>query len=266
MSAFNKEIRFARETALSAGRILMDGLKKKRTVRLKGRVDLVTEIDIKAEKFITGEIARVFPSHAILAEESGENQKTDIHRWVIDPLDGTTNYAHGYPAFCVSMGYEVEGKIVAGVIYNPVLDELFYAVAGKGAFLNRKRIHVSTESVLSKSLLATGFPYDIAETKIDNLDNFAVMYKESRGIRRAGSAALDLCYVACGRFDGFWELKLHPWDTAAGHLFVTEAGGVVTDFNGQHYSIYGGEILASNGRIHTQIQKILLRQRSGKAR
>lgn len=258
MADFKKELKFAKETALGAGDILSKGMKRRPEVKLKGRVDLVTEIDLRSEKFITGEIDRVFPDYSILAEEGGETQKHSSHRWIIDPLDGTTNYAHGYPAFCVSIGLEVERKMVLGVIYNPVHEELFYAVDGKGAFLNRRRITVSKETKLANSLLATGFPYDIAETEIDNLDNFARMYKAARGIRRGGSAALDMCYLACGRFDGFWELKLHPWDTAAGMVIIREAGGWVTRINGEEYSIYDKSILASNGRIHRQMQKILL--------
>ena len=160
----------------------------------------------------------------------------------------------------MSIGLEVDGQNVLGAVYDPVHDELFYAVQGKGAFCNKKRIHVSSQNKLNRSLLATGFPYDIAESKINNLDNFARMYKVSQGIRRGGSAALDLCYLACGRFDGFWELKLHPWDTAAGIVIVREAGGRVTDFHGKKYSIYSQEILASNTKIHRQIQKVLLRR------
>jgi myo-inositol-1(or 4)-monophosphatase len=258
MADYRKELKFAREIASKAGEILIKGLKKRRDVKLKGRVDLVTEFDLKSEKYITGQIARVFPKHSILAEEGGETNNRSSHHWIIDPLDGTTNYAHGYPAFCVSIGLEVEGKMVVGVIYDPNRDEMFSAVDGGGAYLNRRRITVSRETRLSRSLLATGFPYDIAETKIDNLDNFARMYKEARGIRRGGSAALDMCYLACGRFDGFWELKLHPWDTAAGLVIVREAGGRVTDCDLKKYSIYGKQILASNGKIHRQMQHVLV--------
>ena len=260
MPRFDKEFKLAKEMAFDAGDILRRGLKSKRQVKLKGRVDLVTEIDLKSEKYIKREIGRTFPHHAILAEESGRNKNDSVYVWIIDPLDGTTNYAHGHPAFCVSIGLEVEGRMVLGVIYDPLRDEMFYAAEGRGSFLNRRRISVSEETKLADSLLATGFPYDIAETKIDNLDNFARLYKLSRGIRRGGSAALDLCYLACGRFDGFWELKLHAWDTAAGLVIVREAGGKVSDFKGGKYSIYDKQILASNGRIHRQIQKVLLKK------
>ncbi|MEE9443888.1 MAG: inositol monophosphatase family protein [candidate division Zixibacteria bacterium] len=258
MPDFRKELKFAKETAVAAGDILLKGLKTKRRVHYKGRVDLVTQFDLKAEKYIVGKIGKAFPRHSILAEEGGGSDNHSDYKWIIDPLDGTTNFAHGYPAFCVSIGLEVEGRMMLGAIYNPVLDELFYASKGKGAFLNRRRIHVSEERKLSHSLLATGFPYDIADTYIDNLDNFARMYKASRGIRRAGSAALDLCYLACGRFDGFWELKLHAWDTAAGIIIVSEAGGRITDLHGGQYSIYDNSILATNGKIHNQMQKVLV--------
>lgn len=262
MPDYKREIKFARETAFKAGAILRKGINNRRKVDFKGRVDLVTEYDLKSEKFITSEIAHVFPHHSILAEEGGETQRGRSHIWIIDPLDGTTNFAHDYPAFCVSIGLEVEGKMVLGAVYDPVHDELFHAVKGKGAFCNKRRIHVSSQDKLNRSLLATGFPYDIAESSVDNLDNFARMYKVAQGIRRGGSAALDLCYLACGRFDGFWELKLHPWDSAAGLVIVQEAGGKVTDFHGKKYSIYLQEILASNAKIHRQMQKILLRQSS----
>ena len=258
MPAHRKELAFARETALRAGEILLNGLKRHRRINFKGRVDLVTEYDLKSERFITNQITRTFPHHSILAEEGGETENKSSYTWIIDPLDGTTNYAHGYPAFCVSIGLEIDGEPTLGAVYDPIHDELFYAARDQGAYLNKKRIHVSAENTLVRALLATGFPYDIAESDIDNLDNFARMYKVAQGIRRGGSAALDLCYLACGRFDGFWELKLHPWDTAAAVVIVSEAGGKVSEFNGRKYSIHGSELLASNGKIHRQMQKILL--------
>jgi myo-inositol-1(or 4)-monophosphatase len=258
MPKYRTELAFARRTARQAGDILRRGLHRRREIHLKGRVDLVTQYDLKSERLITRALRQAFPDHAILAEESGATRRQSSHLWVIDPLDGTTNYAHGHPAFCVSIGLQVDGAMVLGVIYDPVRDEMFHAVAGQGGFLNSRRIHVSAQTRLPRSLLSTGFPYDIAESAIDNLDNFGRMYKASQGIRRGGSAALDLCYLACGRFDGFWELKLHPWDTAAGIVIVAEAGGKITDFHGRPYSIFGMEILASNGHIHRQMQKILL--------
>ena len=261
MVSFRKELNFARETALGAGEILTKGSKKRPTVKFKSRVDLVTAIDLKSEKYITGRIKKTFPDHAILAEESGRSKNISTYLWVIDPLDGTTNYAHGYPAYCVSIALMVNNKIVIGVIFDPIHNELFYTARGKGAFMNKRRISVSAKTKLTHSLLATGFPYDIAESRIDNLDNFARMYKASRGIRRGGSAALDMCYLACGRFDGFWELKLHPWDTAAGLLLVREAGGRVTKIDGGKYSIFDNSILASNGKIHKQMQQVLLKNK-----
>ncbi len=259
MSKLTNELRFAQETAVAAGAILRRGMTKRRTIHHKGRVDLVTEIDLKAESFILRRIKKAFPTHAVLAEEQGASHNQSSYLWVIDPLDGTTNYAHGYPAFCVSIGLEVDGVPALGAVYDPVRDELFSARRGHGAFLNRRKIHVSDQRRLSQSLLATGFPYDIAESDVDNLDNFARMYKVAQAIRRGGSAALDLCYLACGRFDGFWELKLHPWDVAAGTVLIAEAGGRVTDFHGRPFSIYHCDLLASNGHIHRQIQKILLK-------
>jgi myo-inositol-1(or 4)-monophosphatase len=260
MPDYRKELAFAKTTAAKAGAILRKGKGKQRHIDFKGRVDLVTEYDVKSEKFIKGEIARIFPRHSILAEESGQTDNRPSHVWVVDPLDGTTNFAHDYPAYCVSIGLEVEGENVLGVVYDPVHDEMFSAVKRQGAYMNRVQIHVSSQAKLSRSLVGTGFPYDIAESDEDNLDNFARMYKVAQGIRRGGSAALDLCYLACGRFDGFWELKLHPWDTAAGIVIVKEAGGKVTDFAGKKYSIYGKYILASNSKIHKQMQKVLLKK------
>jgi len=257
MQGFKKELAFAKDIAVQAGAILRKGMGKRSNVKHKGRVDLVTEYDFRSEALITREIARMFPNHSILAEEGGETEKQSSHVWIVDPLDGTTNYAHGYPAFCVSIGLEVDGEMALGVIFDPVHDELFYAVKGGGAFLNRRRIHVTDRNKLKDSLLATGFPYDIAESDVDNLDNFARMYKVAQGIRRGGSAALDLAYLACGRFDGFWELKLHPWDTAAGIVIVKEAGGRVTRIDGGRYHISDVDILASNGKIHRQMQKVL---------
>lgn len=258
MSKYSRELKCARETAVAAGDILRRGSSRRQTIRLKGRVDLVTAIDLESEKFIIRELQRSFPHHSVLAEEGGATSRPSPYLWIIDPLDGTTNYAHGYPAFCVSIGLEVERKVVLGAVYDPIRDELFSAVRGAGAFLNRCRIHVSNQARLSQSLLATGFPYDIAESKINNLDNFARMYKKAQAIRRGGSAALDICYLACGRFDGFWELKLHPWDAAAGLVIVEEAGGRVTTIEGGKYSIYEKSILASNRKIHRQIQEVLL--------
>lgn len=254
---FQKELKFSLNTALAAGKNLLDRSRKSNRIIHKGRVDLVTDADLAAEKFIIKAIRQQFPEHSLLAEEGSSFDNKSDYRWIIDPLDGTTNYAHNFPFYCVSIGLEYKGNMVVGAIYDPERDEMFHASKGRGAFLNGRRIHVSDENQLEKSLLATGFPYDIGTSREDNLKYFRRFAKTARGVRRAGSAALDLCYLACGRFDGFWELKLHPWDTAAAVVIVEEAGGKVTDFAGRKYSIYGKYILASNGRIHRQMKKVL---------
>jgi len=247
--------------ALRGGEILLKNRGKAKKVSYKGRVNLVTEIDLRSEKAILKILKRKFPDFDILTEESELEKKDSEYKWIIDPLDGTTNYAHDFPSFCVSVALEKKGEVILGVVYNPLLDELFTAEEGKGAFLNRKKIRVSKTKKLSQSLIATGFPYDIRESEINNLDHFTNFAQKAQAIRRAGSAALDLCYLAVGRFDGFWELKLSPWDTAAATLLVKEAGGKVTDFEGKNYSIYSRHILATNGKIHQQMIKVL---KSGK--
>jgi len=251
--------------ALKAGDILREHSGKVKEIEFKDEVNLVTEVDRLSEDSIIQTITSEFPDHRILTEEAGVKESESKYTWVIDPLDGTTNYAHDFPIYCVSIALQKEQQIILGVVYNPNLDELFVAEKGKGAFLyigrefdkTKRTISVSQTSELSKSLLATGFPYDIRTSEINNLDHFTNFYKRAQAIRRAGSAALDLCYLAMGRFDGFWELKLSPWDTAAGSLLVTEAGGNVTDFSGGPFDIRLKEILASNGRIHQQMMDIL---------
>ncbi len=250
-------LRFAKQTAIESGNLLLKKANPRNSIHFKGRINLVTEADLASERFIIHSIETEFPHHSILAEEESARDKSSDFKWIIDPLDGTTNFAHRFPFFCVSIALEHRGKIIIGVVYDPVRDELFHASSAGGSFLNGKNIHVTTETKLSRSLLATGFPYDIGTSKEDNLKNFARFAKVARGIRRPGSAALDLCYLACGRIDGFWELKLSPWDTAAGKLLVEQAGGRVTDFNGQKYSIYEKYILATNGKIHGQMKIIL---------
>jgi len=239
--------------ALEAGKLLMKHVRTDFAVAHKGDVNLVTEIDIAAEELIVGRILEAFPSHTILAEESSPEARRGSHTWIIDPLDGTTNYAHGFPFFCVSIGLEIEGELEWGVVYNPNLDELFAAHRGHGALLNDEPIRVSKVSSLNSSLLATGFPYDIRTSEQNNLDYFREFALRAQAVRRAGSAALDLCYVSSGRFDGFWELKLSPWDCAAGYLMVREAAGRVTDFKGEPGTIYGKECIASNGLIHHEM-------------
>jgi len=206
-----------------------------------------------------------FPGHDIVAEEGDYLQSDSPCRWIIDPVDGTTNYAHGYPWFCTSIGLELDGELVAGVIYNPVYDELFTATKGGGAQLNGIPLSVSPRAPLQNSLLGTGFPYDCATDPANNFANFIAFQKKARGIRRAGAAALDLAYVAAGRLDGFWELKLKPWDVAAGVLLVREAGGTVTTFDGSAYDIFNDRIVASNGLIHDEMVAMLASVASGDA-
>jgi myo-inositol-1(or 4)-monophosphatase len=247
--------------AKESGKIQLEWLGKDKKVELKGEINLVTEVDRICEGRIIEIIKETFPEHNILTEETPMPEGSSPYRWIIDPLDGTTNYAHGYPFFCTSIALELEGKIVLGAIYDPLLDEFFTAQHGKGAFLHGERIAVSETERLTEALLCTGFPYDLRESRVNNLDHFNHFIKEARAIRRDGSAALDLCYVAAGRFDGFWELKLNPWDVAAGKLMVEEAGGMVTDFGGGTLDSYGQETLASNGRIHGVMVRVLEREK-----
>ncbi|OGQ30338.1 MAG: inositol monophosphatase [Deltaproteobacteria bacterium RIFCSPHIGHO2_02_FULL_50_15] len=252
--------KLAKKIAQGAGAIQRRHLGRIKNIRFKGDINLLTEVDQACEKFIIDKIKAHYPAHDILAEESGTSySQSSDYRWIIDPLDGTTNYAHGYPFFGVSIGLEYRGKIVCGVVYDPIRDELFSAVKDKGADLNGKPICVSKNQSLKKSLLATGFAYNVHETEIDNLDHFSNFIKTAQAVRRDGTAALDLCYVACGRFDGYWELGLWPWDVAAGYLIVEEAGGRVTQFRGMSFDVYGKEIVASNGLIHDEMKTSLAR-------
>jgi myo-inositol-1(or 4)-monophosphatase len=213
----------------------------------------MTEMDMRSEREIVKTLSEAFPNHGIVAEEETDIQNDSGFTWIIDPLDGTTNYAHGYPCFSVSIALEQEGVIVAGIVYDPMREELFSAQKGQGAFMNGKKIYVSGIDTLMNSLLATGFPYDRKVSEKNNMNNFHDLLMASQEVRRDGSAALDLCCVASGRFDGFWELKLKPWDIAAGSLIVSEAGGLVTDLSGKQFNLHAGEILASNGIIHKQM-------------
>lgn len=243
--------------AKKAGRILHDHLGRVKKVDYKGAVNLVTEMDLLSERVIVAEISKLYPKHSILAEEKTNRKEDSPYRWVIDPLDGTTNYAHGYPIFCVSIALEKDGEIILGVVFDPSRNELFEGEKGKGAHLNGRRIHVSPTANLSQSLLATGFPYDLRENPVNNFDHFQNFAMRSHAVRRAGSAALDLCYVSAGRFDGFWEMNLGSWDLAAGSLIVREAGGKVTDFHGHPIHLDGKQVLANNGRIHGEMIKTL---------
>jgi myo-inositol-1(or 4)-monophosphatase len=223
-------------------------------------VDLVTEVDRACEQHIVAGIRGERPSDAIVAEEgTREAGHEALWRWIIDPLDGTTNFAHGYPRFCVSIGVERVGEPAVGVVYDPLMDELYHAVAGGGAFRNGQRVRVSGETELGRGLLATGFAYDRRSSAVDNLDHFAAFLKTARALRRDGSAALDLCYVASGRLDGYWELKLAPWDVAAGSLIVEEAGGRCSDFRGGPGHRSGSQMLASNGALHEAMLAVLAR-------
>jgi myo-inositol-1(or 4)-monophosphatase len=241
------------ELALQAGAILRGAYQKEHQVDYKGVIDPVTEVDRESEAFILGEIRNRFPEHNILAEESGGSQGAE-RQWFIDPLDGTVNYAHHIPIFCVSIAYAAKGKVNLAAVYDPMRDEMFSAARNKGAYLNGRNLHVSNISELQRSLLVTGFPYDAWDTEFDNFENFVRLSKLSQGVRRLGSAALDLCYVAAGRFDGFWEMGLSPWDVAAGGLVCAEAGGRVTSINGsEDYLTPPQSILATTPGIHASM-------------
>jgi len=248
---------FAVDLARKSGALLKDKFSQTHQIHYKGEINIVTEADKMSENLIIGEINRSFPDHGILSEESPAITGTGKLRWIIDPLDGTTNYAHGYPVFCVSIALENEGDIILGVVYDPMREDMFVAVRGEGAYLNDRKLRVSSTDNITRSLLATGFPYDIRESRENNLDYFNAMAVNVQAIRRAGAAALDLAYLAAGRFDGFWELKLKPWDTAAGVLLVEEAGGIVSDIAGAKWHLQSPSILASNGLIHKQMIKVL---------
>lgn len=243
--------------ALAAGRLQRARFATDLAVDLKGAKDLVTELDTASEALIVSMLLDRFPRHGILAEEGSYPEGDGQHTWIIDPIDGTTNFAHGFPWFCSSIALERDGQLQVGVIYNPMSDELFSASAANGAFLNGRRITVSQRSPLAASLLGTGFPYDCATHPENNFEAFIRFQKAARGIRRAGAAALDLAYLAAGRLDGFWELKLKPWDVAAGTLLVQEAGGQVSAFDGSAYHVRNHRILASNGLIHQEMIDLL---------
>ena len=246
------------EAARTAGALLLDYARKGFRVRHKNPIDLVTDADQAAEECIIEVIKRQFPSHRILAEEQGATtQPISPYQWIIDPLDGTTNFAHGFPFYSVSIGVELEGNCLIGAVFDPTRNELFTAQVGAGAHLNEVPVSVSRVHQLDQALLVTGFAYDIRETANNNLDHFSRFALKAQGLRRTGSAALDLCYVAAGRFDGFWEVRLNPWDMAAGSVILREAGGTVTDFSGLHFSIYGKELVASNGLVHEAMVAVL---------
>jgi len=254
------------KAARSASTILMNGLDRRLKIEYKGRINLVTEIDRASQECILDILRSRFPDHEFLAEEEesqslppAKSDKTgnSEYLWVIDPLDGTTNYTHGYRCFSISIALMIRQEIIVGLVYDPWGDELFTAVRGQGAFLNGNQIHVSEENDLERSLLATGFPYDISEGEVSNLGLFNHLILKAQAIRRDGSAALDMAYIAAGRFDGFWELKLHPWDVAAGALIIEEAGGTVSTFAGEPFQINSYDVLASNGKIHRALMQAI---------
>lgn len=256
--------------ARQAGEILRTGFEARPgyghhlSVEHKGDIDLVTEIDRQSEQFIISEIKRQFPGNGIYAEESGNNSQGQRCIWYIDPLDGTINYAHGVPIFTVSIGYEEDGDLQLGVVYDPMHDECFAAQKGQGAFLNGEPIHVSDQKILLNSLLVTGFPYDVRTNPDNNFDNFARLMMSTQGVRRLGSAAMDLCYVASGRLDGFWELQIEPYDIAAGALIAREGGALVTGASGNPLKMGKAmSILAANPQIHAQILATIYKNKSG---
>jgi myo-inositol-1(or 4)-monophosphatase len=252
---------FSVELCRAAGDVLKHYMDRDKQVELKGHANLVTIADKEAEALIIRRIHERYPGHAILAEESGASGLFGEAegKWIIDPLDGTTNFAHQYPFFCVSIGFERAGEMVCGAIYDPWRDEMFSGGRGQGAFMNDARIRASDVDKLRGAMIMTGFPYgfrDKIKTVVGQFESFLI---ESQAVRRGGSAALDLCYTALGRVDGFWEMDLHPWDTAAGYVILEEAGGRVTDFSGAAFSIYGKQVLASNGKIHDEMVRVLAR-------
>jgi myo-inositol-1(or 4)-monophosphatase len=251
------------EAALAAGRIQRAYFRQNLRVEKKGPIDLVTAADLDVEREFRRLVTARFPTHAVLGEETAPDQRmaTASHRWIIDPVDGTTNFAHGLALFCVSIALEVDGRLEVAAVYDPMADELFTAERGEGARLNGARLQVSTGTEMIDALFCTGFPYTIRETRRQQVNVFAAFLACARGVRRLGSAALDLCYVAAGRFDGFWEEQLHPWDLAAAVLIVEEAGGTVTDFAGAPCNVFAGQIVASNGALHRPMLEVIARAR-----
>ena len=256
-----KTLKFVIDLVEQVGDMLRRGVNRRKKIEYKGSVDLVTQYDRKSQRHIVRALKKHYPDFGILGEEAVSHRITEPVKWIVDPLDGTTNFAHGLPIWTISIALEVEQEIVLGVVYDPTRREVFHALAGRGAYLNRKKISVSRIRDLDRALLITGFPYDIRTSVDNNLDRFADFAVRSQAVRRLGSAAMDLCYTACGRFDGYWEKKLSPWDQAAGSLILREAGGVITDFRGRPFDVYGDEVLATNGLIHRQMMRVLSRKK-----
>jgi myo-inositol-1(or 4)-monophosphatase len=248
----------AEAMAREAGAILREGYGRSHAFERKGRIDLVTEYDKRSEQLLLQRLREHHPNDAVLAEESGRHDRPGAStRWIIDPLDGTTNFAHSYPFFCVSIGVERDGELIAGVVHDPVRDETFATAAGAGALLNGRPIHVSEVARLEDGLLVTGFPYSVREHPEWHVPLFQAFLVRAQAVRRDGSAALNLCYLACGRFDGYWELDLNAWDVAAGTLLVREAGGMVTRYDGTPHNVEGRQILATNGQIHDAMRAVI---------
>lgn len=252
-----KLLSVAVQAAKAAGALQKKGFGKKHNIQFKGEINLVTEVDKACEKKIVSIISKAFPDHDFLTEEFGAHNKKSDYKWIIDPLDGTTNYAHAFPSFCVSIGLEYQGEVVLGVVFNPIHNELFTGIKGQGAWLNGKRIHVSAITELKRSLLGTGFAYNVQVVKNNNLNHLENFLKRAQGIRRMGAAAIDICYVACGRLEGFWEMELWPWDIAAGCLILSEAGGATSMFDGSPLDLYGKQIICSNAKIHKDMVKVV---------
>ena len=258
----------ATEIVLRAGDIQVRGQESGFTVHKKSSIDLVTEIDVECERMCRSVLAERFPEHAVLAEELGSTSPASESRfrWVFDPLDGTTNYAHGLPIYCSSLGLEIDGRVEVGAVYDPSRRELFTAERGEGAYLNGRSLQVSDTAALIDSLLVTGFPYDVHTKGEELVALFGAFLGKARAVRRLGSAALDLCYVAAGRFDGFWEQHLKAWDVAAGALIVTEAGGRVTGMDGAPFDPGSAHLLASNGRVHDETLSLIREFRAERSR
>jgi myo-inositol-1(or 4)-monophosphatase len=247
---WEQETALAGEAAQEAGKAILELFGKKTQVVMKGEIDPVSEADLRSERMILELISRRFPRDSILTEEAGERNLDPGRLWIVDPLDGTVNFTHGFPMFAVSIALQVDGEIVLGVVLNPLLDERFEARKGGGAFLNSRAIAVSRIARLQESLLATGFPYNVHREHERVLEHLRRMLAKAQGVRRPGSAAIDLCYVAAGRLDGFWEEGLKPWDTAAGMVIVQEAGGRISTYDGRPYTPYEKDLVASNPSIH----------------
>lgn len=258
-------LKLAMDLARAAGAVQMEHLHEVHKIEFKDKKNLVTEVDKQCERLIVDGVRAQFSDHDVLGEEGEGERKESDYCWIIDPLDGTTNYTHQFPFFDVSIGLSNKGEIICGVIYDPSRDELFAAEKGKGARLGGKPIHVSKTTHLKDALMATGFAYvDHESPRVGNVDEFEAFVKSAQAVRRPGAAAIDLAYLACGRLDGFWEPNLKPWDMAAGALIITEAGGKLSSYDGSDFDLYGTNIVASNGLVHGEIIEVLTNVKSEK--